>query len=76
MHLILNDGSVIPSSTKSKRIILMKAALVCKPHWGSRKKKVVACGQEFIVSEIDTSVNEYMDRWHRHVLSKGRNEKE
>ena len=49
MHLILNDGSGIPLNTKSKRKILIKAALVYKPHWGSSKKKVTACSPEFTV---------------------------
>ena len=48
MHLILNDGSGIPLNTKSKRKILIKAALVYKLHWGSRKKKM-ACSPEFTV---------------------------
>ena len=29
---------------------LIKAALVYKRHWGSRKKTVVACSPEFTVS--------------------------
>ena len=48
MHLILNDGSGIPLNTKSKRKILIKAALVYEPHWGSNKK-VVAYSLEFTV---------------------------
>ena len=34
---------------KLKRKIQIKAALVYKPHWGSRKKKVTACSLEFTV---------------------------
>ena len=49
MHLILNDGSGIPLNTKSKRKILIKAALVYKPHWGLRKKKVASYTAEFTV---------------------------
>ena len=49
MHLILNDGSGIVLNTKSKRKILIKAALVYKPHRDLRKKNVVACSPEFMV---------------------------
>ena len=52
MRLILNDGSSIPLSTKSKRKLLIKAALVYKPHWGSRKKKVVACSPDFTIHSM------------------------
>ena len=49
MHLILNDGSGILMNTKSKRKILIKAALVYKLHWVSRKKRVAACCPECMV---------------------------
>ena len=40
MHLVLNDGGDIPLNTISKRKILIKAAMVYKPHVDMRKKNV------------------------------------
>ena len=56
MHFILNDGSGILLNTKSKRKILIKSALVYKPHWDSRKKKVAACSPEFTVIVLANEV--------------------
>ena len=52
MRSILNNGTGIPLNTKSKRKILIKAALVDKPQGGSRKKKVVACSPEFMLLQL------------------------
>ena len=60
MHLFLNTGSGIVLNTKSNRKIQIKAALVYKPYWGSRKKKVATCsphGTPIVADIINKSLS-------------------